>query len=86
MDANGWMPISEAPKNDPVLVFAGGQQFVSWLQDDATDPWHEEGDAESGLNGLWCVTDNKLGPFALRGSRPTHWQPLPGNPEAADGR
>lgn len=86
MDANGWMPISSAPKNDPILVFAGGQKFVAWLQDDATDPWHEEGDPESDLNGHWCVTDNKLGPFALRGSRPTHWKPTGPNPENADGR
>ena len=46
-----WEPIDTAPKNTPVLVFASGQQFVAWLQDDATDPWHEEGDGESDFNG-----------------------------------
>lgn len=80
MSNNGWMPIESAPKNESVLVFAGGQQYVAWFQDDATDPWHEEGDAESAQNELWCVTDNKHGPYALRGSRPTHWQPLPAPP------
>ena len=75
-----WMPIESVPKNDPVIVFAGGQQFVAWLQDDKSDPWHDEGDGESDFNGCWCVTDNKLGPFALRGSRPTHWMPLPEPP------
>lgn len=78
-----WMPIETAPKNDPVLVFASGQCFVAWLQDDATDEWHEEGESPSDFDGSWCVTDNKLGPFALRGGRPTHWQPLPPPPEAA---
>lgn len=75
-----WEPIETAPKNESVLVFASNSQFVAWLQDDATDPWFENGDSESMFNGLWCVTDNKLGPFALRGSRPTHWMPLPAPP------
>ena len=79
-----WQPISEAPKNEPVLVYAGNQQYVAWLQDDATDPWHDEGDERSTFDGLWCVTENKLGPFALRGSRPTHWMPLPAPPTGAD--
>ena len=75
-----WKEIATAPKNEPVLVFACNQQFVAWLQDDDTDPWHEVGEDPSDLNGMWCVTDNKLGPFALRGSRPTHWMPLPAPP------
>ncbi|MGX9958564.1 DUF551 domain-containing protein [Xanthomonas euvesicatoria] len=76
-----WNPIGTVPKNIPILVYAGNQQFVAWLQDDATDPDREEDDYESDLNGSWCVTDNKLGPFALRGSRPTHWMPLPEPPK-----
>lgn len=78
-----WNPISTAPKNTPVLIYAGGQQFVAWLQDDASDEERDEDDGNSDLNGMWCVTDNKLGPFALRGSRPTHWQSLPADPEGA---
>lgn len=76
-----WMPIESAPKNELVIVFASNQQFVAWLQDDESDPWYEEDVGASDFNGCWCVTDNKLGPFALRGSRPTHWMPLPPNPE-----
>lgn len=76
----GWQPIKTAPKNEPVIVFAGNQQFIAWLQDDETDVWHD-GEEESDFNGLWCVTDNKLGPFALRGTRPTHWMPLPEPPK-----
>lgn len=75
-----WNPISTAPKNVPVLVYASGQHFVAWLQDDKTDEWHEEGDPESQFNGLWCVTDNKHGPYALRGGSPTHWMELPTAP------
>lgn len=76
-----WQPIETAPDNHPILIFAGNQQFVAWRQNDDTDPWHDAEEGESDLNLSWCVTDNKLGPFALRGSRPTHWMPLPENPE-----
>jgi hypothetical protein len=75
-----WLPIESAPKNTGVLVFQGGSQHCAWLQDDASDEFWEEGDEPTGLNGLWCVTDNKLGPFALRGGQPTHWTPLPPPP------
>jgi hypothetical protein len=78
-----WMPIESAPKNEPILVYLNKQQFVAWFQDDKTDPWHCEGGEESELNGYWCVTDNKLGPFALRGGKPSHWTPLPPPPEEA---
>lgn len=80
MRSEDWRPISSAPKNERVLVFACGQQFVSWLQGGATDRWHDDDDEESDFNGMWCVTDNKLGPFALRGGLPSFWQPLPGPP------
>ena len=76
-----WEPICTAPKNTPVLVFASCQQFVAWFQDDETDPWHDEEDGESDFDGMWCVTDNKLGPYALRGGSPTHWMPLPEPPK-----
>ncbi|HFF3031959.1 TPA: hypothetical protein ACGCGJ_000429 [Stenotrophomonas maltophilia] len=76
-----WNPISTAPKNTPVLIYAGGQQFVAWLQDDASDEYRSEDEGESDLNGMWCVTDNKLGPFALRGGRPSHWKQLDPDPE-----
>lgn len=76
-----WQPIETAPKNVYVLVYAHGDQYVALLVDDASDPWFEEGDAESDFNGLWTVTDNKHGPYALRGGRPTHWMPLPQPPK-----
>lgn len=75
-----WQPIGSAPKNESVLVFACGQQFVAWFQDDATDPYHED-DFKSDWDQMWLVTDNKHGPYPLRGGRPTHWMPLPANPE-----
>lgn len=78
-----WQPIATAPMNTPVLVYASNQQFVAWLQDDKTDPCREPDDPKSYLDGSWCVTDNKLGPFALRGKRPTHWMPLPEPPALA---
>jgi len=77
-----WQPIETAPKNKSVLVVLHDQQHVAWLQDDATDPDRDEDDDyESDLNQCWCVTDNKLGPFALRGGKPTHWMPLPEPPK-----
>ncbi len=76
-----WHPIETAPTNRRILVYASGAQYVAWRQDDETDEWHEDGDEESDLNGFWCVTDNKLGPFALRGGSPSHWMPLPEPPK-----
>lgn len=75
-----WQPIETHPKNDPVLVYASGQQFVAWFQDDATDEWHEPGEAASDWDQMWLVTDNRNGPYPLRGGRPTHWMPLPEPP------
>lgn len=77
---NNWEPVETAPTNTDVLVFAMGRQYVAWLIDDATDPWFEEGSSESDFNGLWVVDDNKHGPYALRGGKPTHWMPLPEPP------
>ena len=79
MVMNDWQPIETAPKNQSVLVY-NGNMFVAWFQDDATDPfrWKEE---ESDLNLCWCVSDNRNGPFLLRGSKLTHWVPLPESPK-----
>lgn len=76
-----WKTIESAPKNTSVLVFASRQMFVAWFQDDATDPYHEDDEGASDFNGLWCVTDNKHGPYSLRGGLPSHWAPLPGPPQ-----
>lgn len=62
-----WMPIESAPKDGrAILVNAGGFSY--------SVEWSEEVD-------WWCVDDNKLGPFRLRGCAPTHWMPLPPAPE-----
>lgn len=80
LGAAKWQPIETAPKNEDVLVYAAGSQYVAWFQNDETDPYREDGDPESDLNNLWCVTDNKHGPYALRGSKPSHWMYLPHDP------
>ena len=69
--AEGWRPIETAPKDcQAILVTEGG--FCHCVE------WNEEFD-------WWAVDDNKLGPFRLRGSAPTHWMPLPAAPGPADG-
>jgi hypothetical protein len=70
----GWQPIETAPRDGtPILVSFGsmGVHQVSWTEPSAHD-WK-----------IWCVDDNKHGPFALRGysddgpTAPTKWMPLP---------
>ena len=60
-----WRPIEEAPKGDkwggPLLLvnFKGkGVRAVSW-----DSPWS----TDLPNNGIWCVDDDKMGPYALRG-------------------
>lgn len=69
-----WQPIDTAPKDGTeILVFvppakwSGGYvRSVMWVEDSD--------------HSCWCVEDNKLGPFALRGGSPTHWMQLPEPP------
>lgn len=69
--ASPWQPIETAPKDGrAILVNAGGFSY--------SVEWSEEFD-------WWCVDDNKLGPFRLRGCAPTHWMPLPPAPEKTNG-
>ena len=79
----GWRPIETAPKDGTlILVHFGtkGVRAVSW-----DSPFHDEVTEE---NGIWCVDDDKHGPYGLRGyldghpSAPTHWMPLPAPPLA----
>jgi hypothetical protein len=72
-----WQPYETAPKDGTmVLVSFGtmGVHAVAWLDR------NDDGFA------IWCVDDNKHGPYALRGwnynhpTAPTHWQPLPPPP------
>lgn len=75
-----WNPIATAPNNMTVLVYARGSMYVAWLVDDATDPYWTAEEGHSDWDGLWVVTDNKHGPYALRGASPSHWQHLPEPP------
>ena len=67
----GWQPIETAPKDGQAILVTDGMDCYCV-------EWDEEFD-------WWTVDDNKLGPFRLRGSSPTHWMPLPAAPGPADG-
>ena len=66
-----WQPIETAPKDGQATLVTDGMDCYCV-------EWDEEFD-------WWTVDDNKLGPFRLRGSAPTHWMPLPPAPGPADG-
>ena len=66
-----WQPIETAPKDGQAILVTDGRDCYCV-------EWDEEFD-------WWTVDDNKLGPFRLRGSAPTHWMPLPAAPGPADG-
>lgn len=66
-----WQPIETAPKDGQAILVTDGMDCYCV-------EWDEEFD-------WWTVDDNKLGPFRLRGSAPTHWMPLPAAPGHADG-
>ena len=67
----GWQSIETAPKDCQAILVTDGMDCYCV-------EWNEEFD-------WWTVDDNKLGPFRLRGSAPTHWMPLPAAPGPADG-
>ena len=67
----GWQPIETAPKDGQAILVTDGMDCYCV-------EWDEEFD-------WWTVDDNKLGPFRLRGSAPTHWMPLPAAPGPAEG-
>ena len=69
--AEGWRPIETAPKDCQAILVTEGR-FCHCVE------WNEEFD-------WWAVDDNKLGPYRLRGSSPTHWMPLPPPPTSAEG-
>ena len=75
-----WQPIETAPKDGtPILVSFGSMGIwrVFWSEPEWTDAYC-----------IWCVDDNKHGPYVLRGfsdegdRAPTHWMPLPPAPLA----
>ena len=61
-----WRHIETAPKGGQAILVTDGMDCYCV-------EWDEEFD-------WWTVDDNKLGPFRLRGSAPTHWMPLPAAP------
>ena len=63
-----WQPIETAPKDGQAILVTDGMDCYCV-------EWDEEFD-------WWTVDDNKLGPFRLRGSAPTHWMKLPEAPNA----
>ena len=67
----GWQSIETAPKDGQAILVTDGMDCYCV-------EWDEEFD-------WWTVDDNKLGPFRLRGSAPTHWMPTPAAPGPADG-
>ena len=64
----GWQSIETAPKDGQAILVTDGMHCYCV-------EWCEEFD-------WWTVDDNKLGPFRLRGSAPTHWMKLPEAPNA----
>ena len=70
-----WQPIETAPKDGTrILVnFHGRVKEVFW-----DDPY-----GENMTFAIWCVDDDKHGPYPLRGyseGDDTHWMPLPEPP------
>jgi hypothetical protein len=71
-------PIETAPRNGTmILVFfrRKGWRAVTW-----EDPWGEDP-----ARAIWCVNDDKHGPYPLRGymaGDDTHWMPMPIPPAA----
>ena len=66
-----WQQIETAPKDGQDILVTDGMDCYCV-------EWDEEFD-------WWTVDDNKLGPFRLRGSAPTHWMPTPAATGPADG-
>lgn len=77
-----WQPIETAPKDGTLILISFGEKGVRAVSWDS--PWADPVTLE---NGIWCVDDDKHGPYPLRGyndvgyNAPTHWMPLPEPPE-----
>ena len=74
-----WQPIETAPLDGTSILVSFGSMGVLLVQ--WTEPSMDD-------FKIWCVDDNRNGPYALRGysetgpRAPTHWMPLPQPPEA----
>lgn len=77
-----WQPIETAPKDGTLILISFGEKGVRAVSWDS--PWDDPVTFE---NGIWCVDDDKHGPYPLRGynedgyNAPTHWMPLPNPPK-----
>lgn len=77
----GWRTIESAPRDGTEILVAFksvGVRQVSWQ-----DPYDD-----SNEYAIWCVDDNKHGPYPLRGyseGDDTAWMPLPAPPSALKG-
>lgn len=75
---NEWQPIETAPKDGTLILVSFGSKGVRAVSWDS--PYNDPVTPE---NGLWCVDDDKHGPYALRGyndsgpNAPTLWMPMP---------
>lgn len=76
-DANGWMPIETAPQDGTRVLlgrFTAGKAKIDHNGYMAVD-WYRQPKDDAGFTGF--------GAFNQRYWPATHWQPLPGRPEAA---
>jgi hypothetical protein len=76
-----WQDISTAPKDGTLILVSFGSKGVRAVAWDS--PHYADVTPE---NGIWCVDDDKHGPYPLRGynneghNAPTKWMPLPAPP------
>lgn len=76
-----WQPIETAPRDGrEILVYFAGRLASTYRVG-----WYNLHGETTPENGLWCVDDEKNGPYPLRrynAEDATHWQPLPPPPES----
>jgi hypothetical protein len=87
-EANGWRPISTAPRDGTVVDLWIGEDY-GWRRTDCYwgVPEHSCGEAGVHCDSDWhgmadCWVDSTFN-APLAEEEPTHWQPLPPPPEAA---
>jgi hypothetical protein len=76
---SGWRDIATAPRDGTdILVYFSGRLRGVWKVS-----WENIHGDRTPTDGIWCVDDNKHGPYALRGysaGDDTLWMPLPSPP------
>lgn len=92
-DANGWLPISTAPKDELIDLWcvppddvdacpeAGGIRLTNCSWANPTDYFPHEGWSRVTDDGNWDIVDAPpTSPLGLPRWVPTHWRHLPGPP------